>query len=636
MIRHGYAQALAASTTRPTCREAAITLDGCLWATARRRSSEKAPAPVPKPTEAEKSDDPRYRSSRLFARLWTGYLSRHKGLIALAFVIMTIDGSTLGLLSWMLEPLFDTVFQPGGQGSLMLVGMAILSLFVLRAFTSITSRALIVLVSQRNASRMQTDMLAHILSMDGAFFQTHAPGSLIERVQGDTQAVQAIWVTLLTGLGRDVVSLIGLFVVALWIDPMWTLSALIGAPLLILPAAALQRYLRRKSRQVRAQAGLRATRLDEIFHGIQAVKLNRMESYQTARFERILKIIVRAEVRASTGRAVMPAMVDIVTGIGFFAVLLLGGSEVAAGNRTVGEFMSFFTAMALTFQPLRRLGDLAGTWQIAAASLERIFRMFDMAPRISRPATSAAMPAPGAPDIVLDDVHFAYPGVPVLNGVSFTAKAGQMTAIVGPSGAGKTTVFHLLTGLLDPDTGQVRIGGVDARGLALNDQRGLFASVTQEAALFDETLRENITLGRAGVDEGRLAAVLDAARLTDLVASLPDGINTAVGPRGSALSGGQRQRVAIARALLHDAPVLLLDEATSALDAQSEALVSDALARLATGRTTLVIAHRLATVREADHIVVLDQGQVAEQGRHDDLLAKGGLYAQLYRLQFKD
>jgi subfamily B ATP-binding cassette protein MsbA len=491
-------------------------------------------------------------------------------------------------------------------------------------------------VAQRVSAAMQADLLRHILTLDAGFFQTNAPGVLIERVQGDTLAVQGIWSSLLTGIGRDALGLALLFGVAISIDPWWTLYALVGAPLLILPSALLQSYVRRKSNLLRDQAGARATRLDEIFHGIQAVKLNRMEDYQANRFRTVLNAITKAEVKSVLGRSLMPAMIDLVTGIGFFAVLYMAGDDIAAGQRSIGDFMSFFTAMALTFQPLRRLGELSGTWQIAAASLARIYALFDTAPARPRPAISAALPATGAPEIRFEGVRFAHGDQHVLRGLSFVAQAGKTTALVGASGAGKSTVFHLLTGLLEPDAGRISIGGADAAGLSLADQRRMFATVTQDAALFDETLQENVTLGRDGIAPDLLQTALRAAHVSDFLTALPLGLQTAVGPRGSALSGGQRQRVAIARALIQDAPVLLLDEATSALDAQSEATVADALAAGSQGRTTLVIAHRLATVRGADKIIVLDQGAVVEEGTHDDLLAKGGLYANLYRLQFKD
>ena len=571
---------------------------------------------------------------RLFRRFWRDYLRPETGMIALAFGLMLIEGATLGALARAIEPLFDQVFKTGGQGPLLAVGLIIFGLFAVRGLSTIASRTVISAVTQKVAAAMQSALLRHLLTLEGAFFQQNAPGALIERVQGDTLAVQSLWSAVVTGIGRDLFSLIFLFAVALSIDPVWTLAALVGAPLLILPSVAVQRYIRRKTTHLRDQAGLRATRLDEIFHGIQAVKLNRMEAYQAGRFDRVLGLIRRAEVKIMAGRALMPGMMDFVTGFGFFAVLLMAGGEIASGERTTGEFMSFFTAMSLTFQPLRRLGDLSGTWQVAAASLERIYELFDTQPVQTRPATSAALPAPGAPEIRFDAVAFAYGDQPILRGLSFTAPAGATTAIVGASGAGKSTVFQLLTGLLDPAAGKVLIGGIDASSLALSDQRRLFASVTQDSALFDETLRENIALGR-DLPDAALQAACDDAHVADFLPQLSQGIDTPVGPRGSALSGGQRQRVAIARALAQDRPVLLLDEATSALDAQSEAAVADALSKAAQGRTTLIIAHRLATVRAANHILVMDQGRVVEEGTHDALIAQNGLYARLYQLQFK-
>jgi ATP-binding cassette subfamily B protein/subfamily B ATP-binding cassette protein MsbA len=575
-----------------------------------------------------------YRSSRLFGRLWSGYLARHKGMMALAFGVMVIEGSTLGALSYMLKPLFDKVFTDGNEGALIWVGFAILGLFVLRAITSITSKTLLTVISQRSSSRMQVDLLRHILTLDAGFFQFNPPGALIERVQGDTLAVQGVWSMLIMGVGRDTVSLIGLFAVALAIDPVWTLAALVGAPLLIAPALIVQRYIRRKTAAMRDEAGNRATRLDEVFHGIQAVKLNRMETYQVGRFEAIVNRIVRAEIRMMMGRSTIPALIDVITGIGFFTVLMLGGSQIVEGERTIGDFIPFFSAMALTFQPLRRLGDMAGFWQVAAASLERLFRLFDTMPA-PRPLATGQLAHPGrAPRITLHDVVFGYGENPVLRGLAFTAEAGRMTALVGASGAGKSTVFNLLTAMAEPQSGQITLDGIDIANLPLPDLRSQFAVVTQDAALFDETLGENIALG-GDASAAQIASAMDAAHVTEFVSALPLGLESPVGPRGSALSGGQRQRVAIARALLRDAPVLLLDEATSALDAQSEALVAAALARAAEGRTTIVIAHRLATIRHADHIVVMDQGRVVDSGTHEALLARSGLYADLCKLQFQ-
>jgi ATP-binding cassette, subfamily B, bacterial MsbA len=477
--------------------------------------------------------DPVEPSKKLLRRFWRAYLRPHMGLILIAFILMAIEGSTLGLLSYMIQPLFDQVFATGGQEALFWVGGAILGLFLVRAFTSVVGKWLLARVNQTAAAQMQADLVDHLLKLDGSFFQVNSPGTLIEQVQGDTVRAQGAATTVIMGVGRDVVALLGLFVVAVNIDPIWTLAALVGTPLLLIPAIGLRRYIFRKTMTSRQQSGLRATRLDEIFHGIQSVKLNRMEAYQSHRFQRILSIIVRAEEKAAIGRATLPGLVDVVTGIGFFAVLMLGGREVAEGTRTTGEFMAFFTAMALTFQPIRRLGELAGLWQVAEASLQRVYALLDARPSDTRPKISRALPAPGAPEIRFEDVTFAYPDRPVLRALSFVAEAGRVTAIVGSSGAGKTTIFQLISAMVEPQSGRVLIGGVDVQDMSLSDQRGLLSSVSQDAALFDETLRENLLLGRKGLEEARIARVLADAEATDFIGDLP------TGARNSGRSAGQ-------------------------------------------------------------------------------------------------
>ena len=576
------------------------------------------------------NSDP-YGSHRLFARMWRSYLVQHWPKMLVAIALMVVEGSTLGALSWMLEPLFDKVFVEGRAGMIWGAGGAIFGLFLLRALTSVGSRTMLSNISQSSSSQMQVDLVRHMLTLDQSYFMENSPGALIERVQGDTQAVQGVWQVFITGAGRDAIALVSLFAVAVSIDWSWTLAALVGAPLLIAPTAMAQKYIRRKTGQMRAQAGARATRLDEVFHGIAAVKLNRLEDYQIGRFALLVERIRRAMIKMALTQSMIPALIDVVTGFGFFAVLVLGGHEIAEGQRTVGEFLSFFTAMALAFQPLRRLGGLAGTWQSAAASLERIYRVFDIRPKIHDPVP--ALPRPQQMDVRLDDVYLNYGAKEVLRGLSFTAEAGQTTALVGPSGAGKSTVFNLLTRLVDPDSGRVSVGGVPVAAMDLCTLRGLFSTVAQDATLFDETIRENVLLGRTDVSEEELRRALSVAHVTEFTDAMPEGLESPAGPRGSALSGGQRQRVAIARAVLRNAPILLLDEATSALDTQSEAKVAQALDHLSVGRTTLVIAHRLSTVRNADKIVVVVDGRVVEEGTHDALYARGGTYAALCRMQ---
>ncbi len=570
-------------------------------------------------------------TSSLFRRFWTDYLRRHRGSMGVAFLLMTLEGSTLALISWMLKPLFDRVFVGKETGAIWWVGGAIFCVFLLRALTLVAGRSLLTRISLGISTLMQRDLLGHILTLDGRFFRDNPPGALIERIQGDTIAVQGVWATLITGATRDVIALLMLFGVAIAIDPVWTLAALIGAPILIAPAALVQRYIRRKVAQSRINASARATRLDEVLHGVTSIRLNRSEAVQQQRFGEIVDRIRQAEVKVAATSVVIPALTDIVTGIGFVSVLALGGAQVMEGERSVGDFMAFFSALALAFQPMRRLGMLAGSWQTAAASLERIYQVFDTRPNI---LSGPRQQPPDDMSIRLEDVWLSYDDQTVLNGLTFAAEAGQTTALVGPSGAGKSTVFNLLTRMVDPDRGQVLLGGVPVQDYGLEVLRDQFSTVAQDSALFDETLRENVLMGRPDASEDALQRALEVAHVSDFARAQPLGLESRVGPRGTALSGGQRQRVSIARAVLRDAPVLLLDEATSALDTASEKLVQDALDRLSQGRTTLVIAHRLSTIRNADKIVVIEAGRVVEQGSHDQLMAKGGTYARLVALQF--
>jgi subfamily B ATP-binding cassette protein MsbA len=587
---------------------------------------------MPPPVTTADSDA-QQSAFKLFAWLWRDYLRHHKWLLVGAVILMMIEGSMLALIARFIQPMFDDVFARGDQGALYFVGFGIMVIFFVRACTSAGQKILMSLIKQLTAAAMRTQMLRHLMSLDSGFFQLHPPGQLIERVQGDVNVINGVWSSIITALARDLMSLIGLLGVALWIDWRWTLIAIVGIPLLILPSLLVQAYIRRRARNSREVAGRVATRLDEVFHGINPIKLNALETYQAKRYDTLIKQGVEAEVRTSVGQAAVPALIDIMTGIGFLGVMLYGGSEIISGEKTNGEFMAFFTAMSLAFDPLRRLGLMSGQWQMAAASVERLQYVLNMHPTILSPAQTKPIPT-GSPQIAFDDVHLDYGDLPVLRGASFVAEAGKTTALVGASGAGKSTVFNVLTRLVEPQSGTPFVADTAISDYDLDDLRSLFSVVTQDAALFDETLRDNILLGRENVSDEQLKAVLDAAHVSDFLPSLPNGLDSAAGPRGSNLSGGQRQRVAIARALLRDTPILLLDEATSALDTKSEAIVQTALEKLATGRTTLVIAHRLSTIRNADSIVVMDQGRVVDQGDHHTLLAKGGIYADLHRLQF--
>ena len=575
--------------------------------------------------------DVTYTSRELLTWLWRDYLKKHMWVLLVAVIFMSIEASTMGGLAKLMQPMFDKVFVAGEKGALLWVGLVLVGIFVLRAVSGVVQKVLLTRIKQKSAADMRIDLLDRMMVQDGAFHQQSPPGFLIQRVQSDVNAIGSVWQAVITGAGRDLIGLIVLLGVAISIDPVWALLACIGLPLMVMPAALAQRFVRARSREARDLGATLSTRLDEVFHGIVQIKLNALEKYQAKQYRDLTRTYIRTEVRASFGNSAIPGMIDIISGLGFMAVILYGGNEIIEGEKTIGQFMTFFTAMGFTFNPLRRLGAISGLWQTAAAALERLKEPVHL--------TSPAKPTPvptTPPHIALEGVSLSYGDAKVLDNLTLHAEAGETTALVGASGAGKSTIFNLLTRLIDPQEGSVSIAGVPLTEMDIPALRGLFSVVTQEALLFDETLRENIVLGRENVSDEELQQALDAAHVSDFLPKLEHGLETRVGPRGSALSGGQRQRVVIARALLRNTPILLLDEATSALDAQSEKVVQQALDRLSQGRTTLVIAHRLSTIRGADKIVVMDRGRVMDEGKHEDLLARGGIYADLYRLQFED
>lgn len=574
-----------------------------------------------------------YSQSQLFKWIWSDYLKDYKGMIIIAIILMIIEGSTFGLLSYFIEPMFDQVFAKGDHTAIKWVSLSVAGIFILRAFSAFFNKLVTIYIGQKVVAAIQKNMVRHLLTFSPNFFQENSPGSLIERVRGDTAVVERIWATVLAGSFRDLIAVFSLLIVAISIDPIWAMIALLGAPLLIIPVFFLRKLIQKTSRNSRSAAADLATRLDEIFHGISSIKLINGEKREHSKFANRLNKFVTNSISSEAGVAAIPSLMDIIAGIGFVGVLTYGGYQIIEGTKTVGEFMSFFTAIALLFEPIRRLGTIGGAWQTVFTNLERIRNIFDLDADIVPSQTNQPKGVNFTNDIKFDNVHLSVNEKDILRGITFTAQAEKTTAIVGPSGAGKTTLFNLIGRLIDPDKGNVEIGNISVKDISLEELRHNLSYVSQDSWLFDESIEENIKIGNPNASPEDYKKAIISANANDFIDEMPNKEKTPVGPRGSNLSGGQRQRIAIARAILRNTPILLLDEPTSALDNEAESQITKTISSLSGGRTTLIIAHKISTIKDSDHIIVLDNGLIIDQGTHSDLIDRCETYKSLYEIE---
>ena len=569
----------------------------------------------------------------LFKWFWSLYVREHFALLFTALIFMSIEGSMLGLLSYSIKFLFDNVLVSKDTSSILIVAVVIFSIFSIRAIAGFVHRLLTVNVCQKIIKVIQDRMVAHLLNMDVGFHQKNSPGILMDRVRADSKALSESVGEAFMTVGRDGFSLISLLAVVFFIDWKWSLIAFLGIPFLVLPILLLQGLVRSRARENRDYESKANVRLDEIFHGITDIKLNRAEGRERNKFFDILQLTHKVRLRLEAGMAGIPAMIDVIAAIGFLAVMVFGAIDITSGSKTIGEFMSFFTAMALIFEPLRRLSNVSGNIQVAMASLERVFKIFEEKSSIVFPTLSSVEKKFDKIGIEFDSVHFSYEDKKVLENITFGIEEGTSNAIVGYSGSGKTTLFNLITRLIDPSSGLIKLNGVNIKDFCLNDLRSFISVVRQDGMVFDETILENIRFGKPTASDGEIREAAKMAYVDEFTNNLKYGLNTVVGPRGSTLSGGQRQRISIARAFLRASPLLLLDEPTSALDSNSEELIQKSLSNLAKHSTTITIAHRLSTIVDSDKVLVLDNGKIVGQGKHSELLLENSLYSNLFKSQ---
>ncbi|OHC77222.1 MAG: ABC transporter permease [Rhodospirillales bacterium RIFCSPLOWO2_12_FULL_58_28] len=567
-------------------------------------------------------------------RLLNESIRPYLGLLAVAVACMAVMATATAMTAWLMKPVVNDVFFAQKRDMLWLVGGAVFGTFAVKGLANFGQSALVSYVGYRVIADSQSRLYAHLLRMDISFFHANATGKLLSRFTNDINLMKVAVANALTALGKDLLSLIGLILVMFLQDPELASISFFIFPVAIYPIVRLGKRVRKVTANTQVEMGQFLTLLEQTFQGIRVVKAYNMEEYEKGRIAAIVDKIRGLSYKAARTRALSSPIMETLGGSAVAIVIIYGGYKVIEQQIDAGSFFSFVTALLLAYEPMKRLANLNSALQEGLAGTQRMFDVLDMPPKFSeKPGAVNLAAAEGR--VSIRDVHFSYTaGKPVINGVTLEVSAGKTAALVGPSGVGKSTLLNLIPRFYDIDSGSVSIDGIDVRDITFASLYANIALVSQEITLFDDTIRANIAYGRAGASEEDIIAAAENAAAHGFISEMPKGYDTIVGEHGIKLSGGQRQRLAIARAMLKNAPILLLDEATSALDTESERQVQAALHRLMKGRTTLVIAHRLSTVVDADVIYVIENGKVVESGSHNELLAAGGAYAHLHDSQF--
>jgi ATP-binding cassette, subfamily B, bacterial len=498
---------------------------------------------------------------------------------------------------------------------------------------------LVTTLGERVVTDLRGDVFAHVTSLSSAFFDEARTGEVISRLTADTTQIKAAASTSISIALRNFVLFIGATAMMVVSSPQLSAFVLAAIPIIVLPLYAFGRAVRRRSRSAQDTLADASAYAAELIGAVRVLQAFTNERLGIGRFRQAVERAYEAARNSICSRAALTGIAIFLVATSVILVLWFGAQQVLAGQITPGRLGQFILYAVLAGSALGSLSEIGGEVAQASGAAERLFEILAIRPAIAAPAQPLALPSPARGEVAFADVHFAYPTRPdvsALDGVSFAIRPGEKVAIVGPSGAGKSTIFHLLLRYYDPTTGSIAFDGVALPRLDPADLRAHIALVPQDSVMFATTIGENIRFGRPGASPAEVARAAELAYAAPFIAALPQGMQTPVGERGVTLSGGQRQRIAIARAILRDAPLLLLDEATSSLDAESETLIAAALTQLMQARTTIVIAHRLATVLSCDRILVLDQGRIVEEGTHRALVAVSGLYARLAKLQFQD
>jgi ATP-binding cassette subfamily B protein len=593
--------------------------------------------PSPAAARAVEAAPPRRGRLRPLLSLWP-FAARYRGRIALAFIALLIAALATLAVPLALRRMIDFGFARDRIGLIDQYFAVMIMVAAVLAAASAARYYLVTTIGERVVADVRAAVFDHVTRLSAAFFDKALTGELISRLAADTTQIKsAVGVSVSTAL-RNIVLFLGSAIMMVVTSPRLSLFVLAVIPVIVLPLVGFGRRVRRRSRAAQDALADASAYAAELMGAVRTLQAYTNEALASSRFQAAVERAYRAAVASTQARAMLTAIIIFLVFASVVIILWVGAQDVMAGRTSPGRLGQFVLYAAFAAGGLSQISDVWGELSQTAGAAERIAELLAVRPEITAPTNPVALPVQQRGEIAFDQVRFAYPTRPstfVLEGVSFAVRPGERVALVGPSGAGKSTVFHLLLRFYDPTGGTISFDGVPLTQADPRDARAHIALVPQDTVIFADSIAENIRFGRPDATDADVARAADLAAASEFIKRLPQGLATPVGERGITLSGGQRQRIAIARAILREAPLLLLDEATSSLDAENEKLVQTALEHLMQGRTTLVIAHRLATVLKCDRILVMDQGRIVEEGRHESLVAKGGLYARLARLQFE-
>jgi len=566
------------------------------------------------------------------------YVARYRGRAVLAFISLTVAAITTLVVPIAVRRMIDFGFSPEGIVLINSYFSVMIAVVAVLAAASASRYYLVMTIGERIVADLRRDVFAHLISLSPAFFDSARSGELVSRLTADTTQIKSAVGASVSIALRNMMLFIGATTMMVITSPKLSGFVLLAIPVIVIPLVAFGRWVRRLSRNAQDTLADASAYASELVGAIRTVQAYTGERLATARFGGEVEQAYEAARNSTRARAVLTLIIIFIVFSSVVAILWVGSHDVLTGEITPGRLGQFVLYAAFAAAGLGQLSEVWGEVSAASGAAERLFEILRVKSEITAPPQPVALPQPARGDVGFEKVSFAYPARPnvlAIDNVSLSVKAGEKVAIVGPSGAGKSTLFHLLLRFYDPSLGTISLDGVPIKSADPVELRARIALVPQDTVVFAATARENIRFGRPDATDAEVERAADLAHATEFLRRLPGGFEAQLGERGVTLSGGQRQRIAIARAILRDAPLLLLDEATSALDAESETLVQTALEELMRHRTTLVIAHRLATVLSCDRIMVMDQGKIVEQGTHAELVAANGLYARLARLQFE-